>query len=161
VPADLGPLWDDLAKDAATGLRAARLLSVAGDRAVTLLGGKLRAKKSPAEARIKQWNAHLHSPRFATREKAEKDLRDLSGLVESHLRQELPSNPLLEVRKRIGNLLRALEARKLTAEDRREVRAVQALEWMNTAAARQLLAGWAKGDLNATLTKAATRAVGH
>ena len=38
----------------------------------------------------------------------------------------------------------------------RELRAVQALRWQDTPAARGLLAEWAKGDPAATLTRAAS-----
>ena len=144
-----------------TGLRAARLLSAAGDKAIAFLGEKVAASKAPDEARTKQWIADLDAPLFASREKAEKDLRSLSGQAESHLRKQLHSNPSLEVKRRIESLLRDIEARKLTTAEVREVRAVQALEWMNTEAARRLLAKWAEGDPNATLTKAARKASGH
>ncbi|HEY8505189.1 MAG TPA: WD40 repeat domain-containing protein, partial [Gemmataceae bacterium] len=106
VPVDLTPLWDDLAKDAATGLRAARLLSAAGDRAVALLGEKVAPQKPPEEARIKRWIADLDSPTFATREGAEKALREVSVHAESHLRAALETNPPAELRRRIGELLR-------------------------------------------------------
>lgn len=155
LPADLAPLWDDLAKDAATGLRAARLLSGAADKAITLLRAKVAIRKAPEVARITQWIADLDSPDFSVRERAQKNLRSLSVQAEPHLRKQLQANPTLEMRQRIRNLLEEIEARSLTADEIREVRAVQALEWMNTEAARTLLAKWAEGDPSATLTKAA------
>ena len=151
----MSPLWDDLAKDAVTGLHAARLLSAAGGKAVALLGEKIAAKKAPDEGPIKALIADLGSPQFAAREKAEKDLRDLSASAERHLRDELAASQSPEVRQRAGKLLKAIETRKLTAAENREVRAVQALRWMDTEAARELLAKWAKGDPSATLTKTA------
>lgn len=157
LPADLSPLWDDLAKDAATGLRAARLLSSAGDKAIALLRVKVTVRKAPEEARITQWIADLDSPDFSVREKAQKNLRSLSIQAEPHLRKQLQANPTLEMRRRIRNLLEEIESRSLTADEIREVRAVQALEWMNSEAARTLLAKWAEGDPSATLTKAASR----
>jgi hypothetical protein len=158
VPADLAPLWDDLAKDATAGLRAARLLSAAGERAVTLLGGKVAVRKGPDEARVRQWLADLDSPRFAVREKAEKDLRDLSGQAEPFLRKELDGTRSAEVKQRIASLLAAVEAGKLGPAELRDVRAVQALEWVGTDAGRKVLAQWAKGDPSAPLTKSAVRA---
>jgi RNA polymerase sigma factor (sigma-70 family) len=155
VPADLVPLWDDLAKDAATGLRAARVLSAAGDTAVALLGERIAAKKAPDEARIKALIADLGSAPFDAREKAEKELRELSVQAERYLRDAEKASPSAEVRQRTGALLKAIEARKLTAAESRELRAVQALRWMDTQAARGLLAKWAKGDPGAPLTRAA------
>ena len=52
----------------------------------------------------------------------------------------------------------AEEVRKLTATECRELRAVQALEWMGTDAARALLLKWSKGDPTA-LTVAAKKAL--
>src|SRR5262249_43810118 len=52
VPADLAPLWEDLGKEPPEGLRAARLLSVAGHRAVAMLGEKMILPRPPDEARV-------------------------------------------------------------------------------------------------------------
>jgi WD40 repeat protein len=161
VPADLAPLWGDLGKDAATGLRAARLLAAAGDRAVALLGGKIESKKAPDPAPVKRLIADLDAPVFATREKSEKALREMGGTAEEHLRAELRADPPLEVRRRVEGLLRAIHTRQLTAAEVREVRAAQALGWANTTAARDLLAKWAQGDPAATLTRAAAQASGR
>ena len=75
VPADLGPLWDDLAADAPAGLRAARLLAAAGDRGIALLKAKVTSRQAPAADRVARLIADLDAPRFAAREKAEADLR--------------------------------------------------------------------------------------
>src|SRR5262249_13123859 len=117
VPAELAPLWDDLARDAATGLRAVRLLTAAGDSAVSLLGRKIAPKKGPHKDQVAKWIADLGSPQFSTREKTEKELRSLSGQAESHLRKALEAKPSAEVRQRIGILLRAIEARDLTGDE--------------------------------------------
>jgi WD40 repeat protein len=158
VPTDLTPLWDDLAGDAATGLRAARLLGAAGDRAASFLGERIAAKAPPDQALLERLIADLDSPVFATRERAEKELQDIGGPAEALLRQELHTNPSPEARKRLEALLRAIETRQLTAAEVREVRAVQALAWADTGSARALLAKWAQGDLSAALTKAAAAA---
>ena len=160
VRADLAPLWTDLAGDSATGLRAARLLSAAGDKGVALLKAKATARPAPDEARMKQLLADLDSPRFAVREKAEADLRDLSGQAEPHLRRALKAGPSAEMDKRIETLLAAIATGKLSPAELREVRAAQALAWMDTPAARELLAEWARGDPAAGLTRAA-RAAGR
>jgi hypothetical protein len=109
---------------------------------------------------MKQLLADLDSPRFAVREKAEADLRDLSTQAEPHLRRALKAGPSAEMVKRIETLLAAIAAGKLSPAELREVRAVQALSWMDAAVARELLAGWAKGDAAAGLTRAA-RATGR
>jgi hypothetical protein len=157
VPTDLASLWADLAKDATTGLRAARLLSASGDRAVALLGEKIATKTAPDEAGIKRRIADLDSPVFAKRERAEQELRDLSVQTEEQLREALRADPSLEMRRRLGKLLKAIETRSLTTAENRELRAVQALEWMDCDSARALLAKWSRGEPTATLTKAAKK----
>jgi RNA polymerase sigma factor (sigma-70 family) len=163
MPADLAPLWQDLAKDAGTGLRAARLLAAAGERAVVFLAGRIDARKAPDEALLRKLIADLDAEAYATREQAEKALGDIGGSAEAHLRKELRASPPPEARRRIDRLLTQIEARQLTAAEVREVRAVQALEWMGPPAARALLAKWAKGDPSAPLTQTARAAIrrGH
>src|SRR5262249_33776268 len=98
----------------AIGLRAARLLSLAGERAVTLLAGKIDAKKLPDENLIKRLIADLDSPGFGTREKAEKEIRALAGQAEPCLRAELRANRSPEVARRIQQLLGAIAVRQVT-----------------------------------------------
>lgn len=158
VPADLGRLWDDLCGDASTGLRAARLLTAAGDRGIALLKNKLAARQAPAADRMAKLIADLDSPRFGVREKAEADLRDLGPQSEPFLQRALKANPSAEAAKRLEALLTALAARKLSTAEVRELRAVQALQWQGTPAARELLADWGQGDPAATLTRGAKSA---
>jgi RNA polymerase sigma factor (sigma-70 family) len=155
VPADLTRLWDDLSADAKTGLRAARLLAAAGDPGIALLKAKVAARQAPAADRMARLIADLDAPRFMVREKAEADLRDLGPQAEPFLQQALKASPSAEAAKRLEALLTALAARKLSPAEVRELRAVLALEWQDTPAARELLADWAKGDPAAVLTRAA------
>jgi WD40 repeat protein len=159
VPANLAPLAEDLGKDAATGLRAARLLATAGDRAVAFLGRKIDVRKVLDEAAIKRLIADLDAPAFATREKAERDLRDMGGSAGALLRTASRAKPSAEARRRIERLLAVIETRQLPAAAVREVRAVQALAWVDSDAARALLARWARGDPSAALTQAAAAAL--
>lgn len=155
VPADLPRLWDDLGADAQTGLRAARLLAAAGDRGVALLKSRLSARQAPAADRVARLIADLDSPRFGLREKAQADLGDLGPPAEPFLRRALKADPSAEAAKRIEALLAGLATHKPSPAEVREIRAVQALAWQETPAARELLAEWAKGDPAAALTRAA------
>ena len=155
VPADLGPVWDDLAGDAPKGLRAARLLSAAGAKAVELFRSKVKARPAPDAVAVRKLIADLDSPKFAVREKAEGELRELSVQAEPFLKKAQAAGLSPEAAKRIETLLTEIAAHKLSPAELREVRAVQALNWMDTPAARALLAEWAKGDPAATLTRAA------
>jgi RNA polymerase sigma factor (sigma-70 family) len=155
IPANLSKLWDDLSGDAPTGLRAARLLAAAGDKGVALLKSKVTTREAPAADRMAKLIADLDSQRFGERERAEADLRDLGPQAEPYLQKALKASPSAEATKRLEALQAALAARKLSPAEVRELRAVQAMEWQGTAAARELLAEWAKGDPAATLTRAA------
>jgi RNA polymerase sigma factor (sigma-70 family) len=159
VPKDLTPLWDDLAKEVKTALRASRLLSFAGEKGVSFLEEKIPMKKPLDEAKVTRFIQDLESEQFAVREKAEKDLRELSNQAELYLRQALDKGPSAEVKQRIEKLIQEIEAQKLTSSERREIRAVQAMKWMNTDAARKLLTKWSQGDPIATLSKAAKEAL--
>jgi RNA polymerase sigma factor (sigma-70 family) len=153
VPADITPLWEDLGREAPAGLRAARLLSVAGKRAVALLAKKVVLARAPDEPRIKRLITELDSENFQTREKAQKQLRELSAQAESSLRKELQTAPSAEARRRIKSLLQSIEEASLTREELRQLRAVQALQWMNNDDSQALLAKWAAGYPNAPLTR--------
>jgi RNA polymerase sigma factor (sigma-70 family) len=162
MPVESSGLWDELAGDTATALRAARLLQKAGDeKAIALLEAKIEAKKAPAEETVKQLIADLDAVTFVSREMAEKTLRKLSTQVEAHLRKALMANPTAEPKQRIEKLLNEIAARMLTSDERRELLAVEMLTSMKTDNSRRLLAKWAKGDPNAKLTKAAREAAGR
>jgi WD40 repeat protein len=158
LPADLAVLWDDLAKDATAGLRACRLLSAAGDRGVAFLEKRIAAKKAPREADVRRRIADLDSPRFDEREQAARELEEVAAQAEAQLRKELQNKPSAEARRRIEELLGRIDGRQLCAAERREVRAVQALVWMNCETARKLLRKWTEGDPKAALTRAARQA---
>ncbi len=66
-------------------------------------------------------------------------LGEAAGLA---LRKTLKGKPSLEVRSRIGRLLKRLEAAARSDDRVRFVRALQALEQSGTAAARRLLMRW-------------------
>jgi RNA polymerase sigma factor (sigma-70 family) len=155
VPNKLDSLWVELASDPASGLRAAWLIAAAGDRGIALLKSKVSARPVPDARAVGGLIADLDSSRFAVREKAEADLRDLGSQAEPFLKRSLRGPVSAEAGKRIEDLLAAIRTGKLSASQIREVRAVQALTWMNTPAANALLAEWAKGDPTAALTRAA------
>jgi hypothetical protein len=122
------------------------------------LAERIAARKPPDDAQVRQWVAGLDAQRFAAREMAEKSLRELGSQAEPFLRAELKRVPTPEVKERITKLLADIDAAKPTPAENRERRAVRALEWTATPAARALLAKWAQGDPAAALTRAAKAA---
>jgi WD40 repeat protein len=151
--------WAALAAaDAAAAYKAIHTLASAGDRAVAFLGKRLRpapARDLPLDGLI----ADLNSGRFAAREAATRALRNSGAAAESALRRALEKGPPLETRKRIEALLGELQRQKPTAEELRQLRAVQVLERVGTPAARRVLESLAGGWPAARQTREARAAL--
>jgi hypothetical protein len=116
----------------------------------------LRENLSPAPAvgaQLARLVAQLDSSNFAERDKASQELEKRLHLAEPVLRQALASNPALEMRRRLEDLLD--KAAGWTPTQLREHRAVAALEYMGTPEARQLLEKLAGGAPGARLTEEA------
>jgi hypothetical protein len=122
-----------------------------------------RLRPAPAEAevpkRITQLVAQLDDDRFAARERAEKELRQLGGQAREALEAALKGNLSLEAGRRVTRLLAALGLRRLSGEALRQARAVEALERVGTKEARELLQELAGGDRGAVLTAEAAAAL--
>jgi DNA-binding beta-propeller fold protein YncE len=138
---DLTALWDDLAGDGGGKVYAAqRTLRADPARAVPFLQERLKPRaEGPDDKKIKQLIADLDSDDFDTREKATKELAQLGKDAESALRGALAGSPPPEVQARAARLLKAIGEGALTAEQRRDVRAVRVLEQAGTPEAKALL----------------------
>jgi len=90
--------------------------------------------------------ADLDADEFAVRQAAFEKLKKLWSTAEPTLRAALAGKPTLEVRKRIDELLDQLHQHPIPAEELRQLRAVQALEWMKAPAAMDLLKRLADGS---------------
>jgi WD40 repeat protein/LmbE family N-acetylglucosaminyl deacetylase len=154
--------WADLANpDAAAGYRAMRKLAAAPALAVPLLAKNVRpAGGKPADAReMARLVAELDDDRFEVREKAAHDLEALGKAAVPALRTALADRPSAEVRRRVRPMLERLEAPGVPAELVRPFRAVEVLEWVGTAEARQALERLAGGQAEAPLTEQARAAL--
>ncbi len=145
--ADRDRLWKDLAGDTAAAYRVLWQLSKASAPAVQFL--KQRLRPAPVQdLPIKKWLEDLASAQFKVREAASRELSKHGRAAEPAMREALKAKLPLEVHRRIELLLGELEARPLSTEELRQVRAVAALEWIGTPEARQLLktlaAGWSE-----------------
>jgi HEAT repeat protein len=159
VPADLGPLWDDLAGDDARRADAAAWrLAGAGPRAVTLLRERLRPPPILQPKRIAQLVADLDNNDFATRDRASAELAAGIESAAMYLWGALAVTQSLESRSRLEAVLTGLEPAS-AAEQRRRLRGVQLLEEMGSAEARALLKELARGDSRLALTREAGAAL--
>jgi len=110
--------------------------------------------------RIEQLITDLDSNEFSVREKATADLEELGEWARPALRKALEGEPALDTKKRIEKLLEKLTAGQApSGKMLRTLRAVEALERIDTDEARQLLQTLAKGAAEARLTRDAKEAL--
>jgi hypothetical protein len=149
--------WSDLANaDSSKAWRAIWNLVFLPESAAHL-GERLRPIPNADPTKIAGWIADLDSEEFATRRDAARELEKLAELAEPALRKTLEGTPSPELRRQVTRLLEKLAS--LSPEQLRQVRAVEALEYMATPKARQLLAELAKGTPEARLTREAKAAL--
>jgi RNA polymerase sigma factor (sigma-70 family) len=154
----LNALWHDLAGDASGAYQAMKTLQRAGSQTVSLLNKHLKPVAPLKADRVQQLLADLDSDTFTVREKAEHELRQLGDLAEGPLRKVLAGKPSAEKRRRIEGLLEALDPAH-APERLRVLRAVEVLEAIANAEARQLLSRLASGAPGAGLTREAEGAL--
>jgi RNA polymerase sigma factor (sigma-70 family) len=154
---ELAGLWADLsAHDAAKAYQAMCVLSLFPRQSVSFLKGRLAPVQEADAQRTARLVADLDSERFAVRAKAAKGLRALGEAAEPALRRALAGNPSLELRTRLGQLLKRLER---SPGRLCPLRAVEVLERMGTPEARKLLQTLAEGAPGAWLSQEAHAAL--
>jgi WD40 repeat protein len=149
-------LWTDLgSSDAARAGDALNRLAADPAEAVGLIRERLAPVAVMEPARVARWVAELDAPRYAARSRAAAELERLGDRAEPALRKAFAGNPSAEVKAQVERLLAKLNGLVEKADTLRGIRAAEALERIDTPAARTLLADLAKGDPAARLTKEA------
>lgn len=149
-PRDLEALWIELtSEDGAKAYEASQRLMDAAEQSVPFLATHLEPSLIQATSgQIARWIAELDSSRFQERQRSSAELEKLGEQAEVPLRKALAGKPSLEVRQRIERLLDRIEQTRgprLSADNLRFLRAVEALEHMKTPQARKLLEKLASG----------------
>jgi RNA polymerase sigma factor (sigma-70 family) len=153
-PADLDACWTALAsKDAAAAYRAVWRLAKAGPQGVRFLNDRLQPTRLADAKRVAALIEALGSEEFAVRSQAAREVEQLGEAAADALRKA--DAPTLEARRRIEQLLGALEPPISHPEHLRGLRAVEALEHMAAPDARRLLERLAAGAPLARLTQEA------
>jgi HEAT repeat protein len=148
--ADLDQLWTDLTGDSTTAYRALWRLALAPKQSLPMLKLRLQSK-DPADAdKVAKLVTDLDSKNYAVRQKAANALDDIGEAAEPALRKTLGGNIPLEVRQRIEQMLE-----KRDKEVIRKLRAIETLEHIGTAEARQVLQDLAKCAPNPKVAEAA------
>jgi hypothetical protein len=149
-------LWEALAAaDAAGAYRAIWSLAAAPGQAVPWLKARLRPTAPADPKRLAGLIADLDSEEFSVREQATRALADLGESALPALRKALTGRPSAETRQRVEPLLADLERPANSPERLRVLRAVEVLEYIGTAEARQVLEALAGGMPEARLTQEA------
>jgi hypothetical protein len=161
VPLD-DKAWEMLASgDGKMAFRVMMRLTQYPAEAVALLGKRLAPAVGVDDKRLQELLADLDAKDYARRQAASSELEKHSDVAEGALRQFL-DNPLpLEARRRAELVLEALDKRYRTFPSAavRGERALQVLEAIDSAEARQILEGLAKGDPRARQTQQAQAAL--
>jgi dipeptidyl aminopeptidase/acylaminoacyl peptidase len=161
-------LWRDLGSDnAGTAYAAVGTLAGAGDGAgVRWIKDKLKPAAGPAKAaasaeKIPQLIADLDDDDFEVREKASAALRMLDRIPEAAMRKAVVGTKSAEVKQRLEKLLERLDSTTIPPEELLAIRAVEVLERVGSAEAKEVLRGLAKGHESARLTQEAKAALGR
>jgi WD40 repeat protein len=152
--AELSGLWANLGGDARAADRALWTLVRAPKQSVPFLRDQLHPV-APADAKlVARLLADLESKTFAVRQTAAQALADLGEAAEPALRKALEGGPTLEVRQQLEKLLNQ-RAREMV----RRFRAIETLEHIGTAEARQVLESLAKTAPQPQVAQAASAAL--
>jgi WD40 repeat protein len=152
-------LWTRLSGDAAVADQAIRDLLQTPTESVAFLKEQVRPAVGVEPGRVAKLVADLANERFTVRARATAELERLRDLAEPALAEALPRATNLEARRRIERLLEATQA--ATPGRLRELRALEVLEQIGTAEARQVLETLAGGTAASRLTREAEAALGR
>jgi len=152
-------LWTDLASsDGKKAYQALATLTVT-PATVAWLQPRLRPENGIDDQTLQQLIRDLDSEQFVVRQKAETDLEKLGELAEPALQKVLQSKPTLEVTQRVERLLGKLGGAVVEPDILRTLRAIEILEGIGTAEARQVLKQLAAGTAGAPQTREARAAL--
>ncbi len=153
----MAALWDDLlATDVPRAHAAVWTLARSPQDAVPFLRERLKPAPSPPDPKLlPQLVAELDDKRFATRERATRELTRAGRAATPHLRRALEGQPSSELRRRVEALLAALPREAGGGAALRDLWALEALEHAGTAEARALLRDLAGGAPGHPLTEEA------
>jgi hypothetical protein len=155
MPGRIGaPLWF-VNKDAEAAWRALWALVVAGGAAAAYLGQQLSTVPPLETATAARYRDALDSDKFAERDKATRELRQMGSAAEPLLVALLQGQPTLELRVRVEVLLKPLRAVQWSPAQVRIARMLETLERIGSKDACAVLADLARGAPDVWLTRQA------
>lgn len=154
--AELERRWAELAgDDAARAYEAVCALSAASGQAVPLLKQRVRPAVAADAERIGKLIKELSSEMFTIRSRAFSELEKAGESTAPLLRRALMTDPPLETRRRLEDLLERVSGVTPAGDRLRQVRAVEVLERAGTPEAREVLRTLAGGAPEALVTRTA------
>jgi WD40 repeat protein len=162
LPNERDAHWQILLKgDAKQAFAAIGELSASLQETVALLKEQLKPAPALDMKRVAELIAALDSNQFKVRQQANTELSKLDERVVPVIDKVLANNPPLEIKKRLEDLRKHMSSPVLQGERLRMVRAVEILERIGTAEARQVLQALADGAPGALVTTTAQTALGR
>jgi WD40 repeat protein len=150
----LAGLWKDLGDDdPRIAYRAMWTMTASPSEAIRYLRDRLSARNKPEAEDIRKLIVRLRAEDFKVREGALEALKQYDRGIEPALRESLQSNPPLDVRLRLEEILNASRTKALSSGQSREVRAVQVLENIASSESRTILDRLARGSPHAVVTQ--------
>jgi WD40 repeat protein len=159
--AEVEALWKALTgEDAAKAYVAVLTLAARPQEAVPFLTKQLKPADGRIDAKqIQRWIRELDDEDFDKREAAQVELKKLGRLAKVPVQEALGKTKSVEMKRRLKEILQALEKDDLPAEQVLEARALEVLERAGTREARKLLEALAGGAAQADRTVQAKAAL--
>ncbi len=157
--AQLTALWETLGSSDDVGFETLKTLIASPKTALLLFKERVKFPAAPSTQVVAKLIAKLDDAKFAEREKASMELRAFNELIEPDLLKTLKNPASDEVRGRVEQLLKRVEAPNMTPGIVRSLRIVEILERIGTPEAKHVLTEFAKGTLETWLAREAKRAL--
>jgi WD40 repeat protein len=154
-PQQLRAAWDALSGDAPAAYTALWTLAADPEGATALLRERLRPVERPDPARLRRLLTGLDDDAFEVRQRVERELEIQGDAAAAELRRALAGTTSAEAGRRLRRLLEGLDKAVPAGERLRAVRAVEALELIDTPQSREVLRHLAGGAPEARLTREA------
>jgi WD40 repeat protein len=154
--------WNALRGNAGDAYKAIAQMTDVPEEAVALLRERVRPIRRADAATVARLIPQLDSDSFAEREKAQKSLENMEEGAESLLAKALQGKLSAEARRRLNEIM--AKCKDTSADNLRHYRAITALEWVGTPAAREVLRTLAEGAPEARRTmdaRAALKRLNH
>ncbi len=159
---EIEKLWDDLKSEDAPKAYVAMRRLAASPEGVAFVARQIKPGADVDEDRVVKLIADLDGRRFALREAASRELKQMGAVARPALAAVLASKPTLEVRRRVEALLageKIPDRLVLPGEPLRRYRSVQLVEWTRNREARALLAVLAEGPDHSAVAREARAAL--